>query len=246
MPPKMPSKKKAAAADTSSGTAASTAAAATATGVGGVTPVWDLSDPITGIIDKKARNLEKRKNKLMALKQTVDAGAQLDKDQREAVMKLDEVTIQLELVKDLQKQFTAATLDCQKIRKRQQKLEKQQQKDAEKENIKKVLAHSFGVFQLLEGFDEETKEHFSAGTNGAVQLTETELGNLDSLYRLLAPNRPGNPSYRSDLLLASDHLLLLHEQATKEVIGSTCIPLICSVLMSCCHVLFIFLCLLFT
>ena len=50
-------------------------------------------------------------NKLMTLKQNVDVGAQLDKDQREAVKRLDEVTIQLEVVKDLQKQFTAITVD---------------------------------------------------------------------------------------------------------------------------------------
>ena len=111
--------------------------------------MWDLSDPVSGIIDKKARNLEKRKvrslggrerkgrsegvggshththkhthtqthththtqNKLMALKETVDTGTQLDKDQKEAVMRLDEVTIQLELVKDLQKQFAAVTVE---------------------------------------------------------------------------------------------------------------------------------------
>ena len=55
------------------------------------------------------------------------------------------------------------------------------------------------------------------------QLTDSELGNLDSLYRLLAPSRAGNPSYRSDLLLASDHFLLLFEQSSKAVIGTNCI-----------------------
>ena len=57
------------------------------------------------------------------------------------------------------------------------------------------------------------------------QLTEAELGCLDSLYRLLAPNRAGNPSYQSDLLLASDHFLLLFERSAKEMIGSTCMYL---------------------
>ena len=56
-------------------------------------------------------SLKHTQNKLMALKETVDTGAQLDKDQQEAVTRLDEVTIQLELVRDLQKQFATAIVD---------------------------------------------------------------------------------------------------------------------------------------
>ncbi|CAI8027881.1 Caprin-1 [Geodia barretti] len=219
MPPKMPSKKKSGTRENSP-----TPTSTTPPGIGGVG--WDLADPVAtanGIVDKKARNLEKRKNKLITLKQSIETGAKLTPDQEDAVSKLGEVNIQLEMVKDLQKQFAAVTTEYQKLRKRQQKLEKQQQKDAEKDNMRKVLGYSFGVYHLLDSIDEVAKEHFAAGSNGAVQLTDSELGNLDSLYRLLAPSRAGNPSYRSDLLLASDHFLLLFEQSAKAVIGTNCI-----------------------
>ena len=43
----------------------------------------------------------------MSLKESIDSGAQLDRDQQEAVRRLHEVTIQLDLVRELQKQFAA-------------------------------------------------------------------------------------------------------------------------------------------
>ena len=46
-------------------------------------------------------------NKLESLRDNLESGSsRLDKDQLAAVAKLDEVGIQLELIKDLQKQFT--------------------------------------------------------------------------------------------------------------------------------------------
>ena len=151
----------------------------------GVTPGLDLGDPVAtanAIVDKKARNLEKRRvrgiifctyilslslslfhthshfhslslslthslslslslthslslslshslslslsltlslplspqNKLMALKQSIETGVKLTKDQEEAVMKLDEVNIQLDLVRELQKQFMGVTTEVKK------------------------------------------------------------------------------------------------------------------------------------
>ena len=50
-------------------------------------------------------------NKLLLLKESMDQGTQLDKDQKEAVMKLNEVLIQLELAKELQKQFATLSLE---------------------------------------------------------------------------------------------------------------------------------------
>lgn len=83
------------------------------------------------IVDKKKRNLEKRKvpwvypcyrtclhmlrsllqNKLESLKEGLDSGTRLDTDQIAAVAKLNDVSIQLELIKELQKQFTTLQSD---------------------------------------------------------------------------------------------------------------------------------------
>ena len=46
-------------------------------------------------------------NKLVTLKESEDSGAKLDKDQKAAVKRLDEVSIQLEVVRDLQRQFAS-------------------------------------------------------------------------------------------------------------------------------------------
>ena len=47
-------------------------------------------------------------NKLLVLKENMD---KLDKDQKEAIMKLDDVMVQLEMVKDLQKQFASVSVE---------------------------------------------------------------------------------------------------------------------------------------
>lgn len=54
-------------------------------------------------------------NKLIALKESEDA-AGLDKDQREAITKIKDVTLQLEVVRDLQKQFSLAEAEVGTIK----------------------------------------------------------------------------------------------------------------------------------
>ena len=46
-------------------------------------------------------------NKLLSLQESADQGEQLKRDQEEAIAKLGEVQLQLDLVKDLQKQFSS-------------------------------------------------------------------------------------------------------------------------------------------
>lgn len=46
-------------------------------------------------------------NKLLTLQESAEHGEQLKREQEEAIAKLGEVELQLELVKDLQKQFNS-------------------------------------------------------------------------------------------------------------------------------------------
>ena len=46
-------------------------------------------------------------NKLLTLQESAEHGEQLKRDQEEAISKLGEVQLQLDLVKELQKQFTS-------------------------------------------------------------------------------------------------------------------------------------------
>ena len=50
-------------------------------------------------------------NKLSTLKEQLDDGNQLDRDQQDAVSRINEVVIQLDLLKELQKQFCQLTTD---------------------------------------------------------------------------------------------------------------------------------------
>ena len=50
-------------------------------------------------------------NKLLSLQESADQGEQLKRDQEEAIAKLGEVQLQLDLVKDLQKQFSSLSAE---------------------------------------------------------------------------------------------------------------------------------------
>ena len=56
----------------------------------------------------------------------------------------------------------------QKSRKRQQRLEKLQQKEAEREAQRRTATYTLSVQDLLNSIGEEDKENFRTGNNGAV------------------------------------------------------------------------------
>lgn len=57
------------------------------------------------VMDKKVRNLEKRKGKLDGYKEKKDSGTTLEKDQQLAIEKYGEVIQNLEFARELQKHF---------------------------------------------------------------------------------------------------------------------------------------------
>ncbi|CAF0845802.1 unnamed protein product [Adineta steineri] len=83
------------------------------------------SDPLTQAIllfEKKQRNLGKRKEKLESYKQLAATGAELNKDQKEALAKYPEVLGQIECAKDLGEQFKKIQTETAKYQKRLLKL----------------------------------------------------------------------------------------------------------------------------
>lgn len=56
----------------------------------------------------------------------------------------------------------------QKIRKRQQRLERQQAKEAEHEAEMKVVTYTLRIQDMLNAFGDEDKDNFRTGTEGAV------------------------------------------------------------------------------
>jgi len=93
------------------------------TGASGNPTSTDASsgDPLTQallILEKKQRNLGKRKEKLESYEQEAKTGKELHKDQKEALAKYGEVIGQIECAKDLYEQFKKMQVDVAKIQKR--------------------------------------------------------------------------------------------------------------------------------
>ncbi|CAB4018672.1 Hypothetical predicted protein, partial [Paramuricea clavata] len=128
----------------------------------------DSSKALIGMIDKKVRNLEKRKGKLDSYKQLAADGKELNDDQQAAVENLTSVELNLEFAKDLQKQFNQFALEQAKLQKKQAKkeeaLRQANRRDADLAMIKNVLE----LQNLLNQLSDEAREDFIKGANGAV------------------------------------------------------------------------------
>uniref|UniRef100_H3A2C9 Cell cycle associated protein 1 n=1 Tax=Latimeria chalumnae TaxID=7897 RepID=H3A2C9_LATCH len=102
---------------TGSGRAAG-AGAAVAAGGGDAAPAGlalqtEAMKQILGVLDKKLRNLEKKKGKLDDYQDRMRKGERLNQDQLDAVSKYQEVATNLEFARELQKSFLALGQDIQ-------------------------------------------------------------------------------------------------------------------------------------
>merc|ERR1712013_944659 len=91
----------------------------------GATPPDTTLQAALAIVEKKVRNLEKRKGKLDAYRDTLQRGKSLNEDQQAAVAKYDEVIGTLEFARELSGQFTKLALDEAKDKKKMMKKELQ-------------------------------------------------------------------------------------------------------------------------
>ncbi|XP_052800601.1 caprin-1-like [Mya arenaria] len=173
---------------------------------------------VLNVVDKKVRNLEKRKLKLDAYKEKKDSGAELEKDQQVAVDKYGEVLTNLEFARDLQKQFSSINADAEKLLKKQAKRGKSEKQLAEVRRIKEVLQ----LQALLDSMgSDNVRQDFKTGKHGAIVLTEENLNQIDELYKLVSPTRDGEGDYLETLSEAADHIVSLLEAKDKPVVGST-------------------------
>lgn len=181
----------------------------------------DAGDPMKQIlivIEKKVRNLEKRKGKLDAYKEKQDSGVVLEKDQQVAVDKYNEVEQNLIFAMELQKQFATIGTDVEKFNKKQAKKERLERQATELKRVKEMLR----VQNLLDSLgSEQVRSDFQKGRHGAVVLSEENLNQLDELYKLINPSREPNVDYQAQLNAAGDHVICLIDSREKEVVGTT-------------------------
>lgn len=170
------------------------------------------------VMDKKVRNLEKRKGKLDGYKEKKDSGTTLEKDQQLAIEKYGEVIQNLEFARELQKHFTSLAQEADRYVKKQAKKEKADRQGMEVKRIGDILRYQ----NLLDAMgSEKVRSDFQTGKHGAVVLTEENLKQLDDLYKLLSPSREGESNYAEELTKASEHFASLLDGKDKPVVGTT-------------------------
>lgn len=178
----------------------------------------EVQDPLKqalSLVEKKVRNLEKRKLKLDMYKVKLAEGAILEKDQLEAVNKYNDVSCNLEFAKELLKQFMALTQDAEKLMKRQMKKERAERILNEHKRLKQVLL----IQNMFDNFEiEQVRNDFRNGCHSAVVLTEENLTQLDNLWKLISPESREN---EKEFTSASEHLCNLLDAREKAILGTT-------------------------
>ncbi|KAM6463344.1 caprin-1 isoform 5-T6 [Liasis olivaceus] len=201
-------------------TVAAAAAASQAAVSGGSTSSvqTEAMKQILGVIDKKLRNLEKKKSKLDDYQDRMNRGERLNQDQLDAVSKYQEVSNNLEFAKELQRSFMALSQDIQKTIKKTARREQLMREEAEQKRLKTVLELQYILDKLG---DDEVRNDLKQGTNGVSILTEAELSTLDEFYKLVEPERDMNIRLNEQYEQASVHLWDLLEGKEKPVCGTT-------------------------
>eukprot|EP00058_Branchiostoma_floridae_P023083 XP_002608573.1 hypothetical protein BRAFLDRAFT_128819 [Branchiostoma floridae] len=173
---------------------------------------------VLNIVEKKVRNLEKRKQKLDGYRELSKKGEELNKDQLEAAAKYDEVVQCLELTNDFMKQFLTINAETQKLVKKAEKRQLLAQREVELKRVQDLLEIQH-VLDLL-GTDA-VRDDFKQGKPGAVPLTEAQLTQLDELYKVINPETEEGTSLSSQQADASEHVLCLLDAREKEIAGTT-------------------------
>ncbi|KAL4613486.1 caprin-1-like isoform X1 [Arapaima gigas] len=173
---------------------------------------------VLSVIEKKVRNMEKKKSKLDDYQAKKNKGERLNQDQLEALSKFQEVVNNLEFARELQKSLLALGQDIQKAVKKAARREQLQREEAEQKRLKSVLEVQFLLDRLREEF---VRQDLKESTGGSPLLTEAELINLDNFYKLVAPARDQNTRLTDQYEEASVHLWELLEGRDKEVVGTT-------------------------
>lgn len=181
----------------------------------------DASKTALLLVEKKVRNLEKRKLKLDGYKKMVDCGQELNEDQKKAIANLSSVEMSLEMTKDLHKQFQQLHSETQKQLKKQarrdQVASQAAQHNCDVAKVKQVLE----LQSLMDNLSEDVRSDFLNGTNGAVLVKEEEFTHIDNFYKLITPDSELETDMSKQINMASEHIINLLEGCQDQVAGTT-------------------------
>ncbi|XP_069077958.1 caprin-1 isoform X2 [Pleurodeles waltl] len=173
---------------------------------------------ILGVIDKKLRNLEKKKGKLDDYQERKNKGERLNQDQLDALSKHQEVMSNMEFARELQRNFMSLSQDIQKSIKKAARREQLMREELEQKRLKTVLELQFILDKLG---DDEVRTDLKQGLSGVPVLTEEELSLLDDFYKLVEPERDPHRRLNEQYDQATIHLWDLLEAKDKTVCGTT-------------------------
>lgn len=174
---------------------------------------------VLGVIDKKVRNMEKKKSKLDDYQAKKNKGEKLNQDQLDALSKYQEVLNNLEFARELQKNFITLGQEVQKAVKKTARREQLLREETEQQRLKTVLELQFVLDQL--GDETVRRDLKQPDASGSPLLTETDLAMLDNFYKLVGPERNHDVRLCDQYEDASQHWWELLEGRDKTVAGTT-------------------------
>ncbi|XP_060893252.1 caprin-1a isoform X2 [Labrus mixtus] len=174
---------------------------------------------VLAVMDKKVRNMEKKKSKLDDYQAKKNNGESLNQDQLEALSKYQEIMYNLDFARELQKNFLALGQEVQKAVKKTARREQLQREEMEQRRLKTVLELQFLLDQL--GDDSVRQELKRPDATGSPLLTDADLTSLDEFYKLVGPDRNYDVRLTDQYEEASLHLWELLEGRDKAVAGTT-------------------------
>ncbi|KAJ4938620.1 hypothetical protein JOQ06_003230 [Pogonophryne albipinna] len=169
------------------------------------------------VLDKKVRNMEKKKSKLDDYQVRKDKGENLNQDQLEALSKFQEIMHNLEFGRDLQKTFMTLGQDIQKAVKKTARREQLQREEAEQKRLKTILELQFLLDRLGK---DAVRQDLKQGVSGSL-LTDADLASFDEFYKLVGPDRDQSIRLVDQYEEASVHLWDLLDGRDKAVVGTT-------------------------
>ncbi|KAM4597081.1 caprin-1a isoform 3-T3 [Fundulus diaphanus] len=172
-----------------------------------------------GVIDKKVRNMEKKKSKLDDYQARKNKGERLNQDQLDALTKYQEIINNLDFARELQKSFLALGQEVQKAVKKSARREQLQREEIEQRRLKTVLELQYLLDQL--GEDGVRQDLKRPDASGSPLLTDANLASFDEFYKLVGPERNCDIRLSDQYEEASQHLWSLLEGRDKPVAGTT-------------------------
>jgi len=169
-----------------------------------------LQDPLKGavsVLEKKMRNLEKRKLKLLEYQKKMVQGTDLNEEQKKAASDLILVENSLKTVEDMRKNMASMEQEYNKQSKRESKRVKMEQERATEATVQSKVMSVIEIQAVLSSLSEDVRPDFLAGMNGACELSEADFEKLDKLFEMTHSIEKRSGKISEQISVNTNHLL---------------------------------------